>query len=60
MLLLVGAPAVLLSVLIKFMKESPRILNNRGKFDDAKYVLNYIAIVNGRQLPADWILDDEV
>ena len=60
MLLLFGMPAVLFSVLIKFMQESPRILCIRRKFTEARLIINYISSVNDRKMPDDWILEDEV
>ncbi|CAD8160524.1 unnamed protein product [Paramecium octaurelia] len=60
MLLLFGLPAVLFSVLIKFMQESPRILVIRRKFEEARLTINYIASVNEREMPENWILEDEV
>lgn len=48
MLLLFGLPAVLFSVLIKFMQESPRILVIRRKFTEARLIINYISSVNER------------
>lgn len=59
MLLLFGVPAVIFSVLIKFMQESPRILVNRSKFTEARAVIKYIADVNNREMPQDWCLEDE-
>ena len=60
MLLLFGLPAVLFSVLIKFMQESPRILVIRRKFEEARLTINYIASVNEREMPENWLLEDEV
>lgn len=60
MLVLFGGPAVLFSVLIKFMKESPRMLVIKRKFEEAKQVITYICNVNWRKMPNEWMLEDEV
>lgn len=39
MLILFGGPAVMFSVLIKFMQESPRMLVIKKKYHEAKIVL---------------------
>lgn len=60
MLLVFGGPAILFSVLIKFMQESPRILVIRKKFHEAKVVLELISQCNDRKMPKEWILEEEV
>ena len=57
--ILIGGPAIALSILIKFMKESPRMLIVKRKFEDARWVINYICAVNGRKMPENWVLEDE-
>ena len=60
MLLLFGLPAVLFSVLSKVMQESPRSVVLRGKFVEARVIINYIASVNERTMPNSWMLEDEI
>ncbi|CAD8090910.1 unnamed protein product [Paramecium primaurelia] len=60
MLILFGGPAVMFSVLIKFMQESPRMLVIKKKYHQAKIVLQIISQCNGREMPKDWMLEDEV
>ena len=61
MLVVTGAPLIISSILMTQLKESPRFLVIKKQFEKARAVINEIAFINGRLMPAKgWVFEDEV
>lgn len=60
MLVVTGVPLVGSSLLMTFMKESPRFLVIKKQFERAKVILQEIAVINDRPMPSEWVFEDEV
>ena len=60
MLFCLAGPLVASSVFMAFMKESPRYLVVKKQYARAKAIIKEIAQSNNREMPSNWMFEDEV